>query len=139
MRARAWIVAVAGILVIGGCGDGGGRQTCVADSGARACLVPSTSGPGRQFKATGFQPNSDVQVTRDGPMNPEVAVGPGGQPPGSTPPQSIQLHIGADGTLSKGGGLGVVGVTGPVTFTVSGKTGTGTDVVLSLVLDSEPR
>jgi len=135
MRARAWIVAVAGILVIGGCSDGGGKQTCAVDSGARACLVPSTSGPGRQFKATGFRPNSDVQVTRDGPMNP--AVGSGGQPPDSTPPQSIQLHIGADGTSSSTGGvLGIVGSKGPVTFTLSGRAGTGKDVVLSLVMDS---
>ncbi len=136
MRAQAWTVAVAGILVIGGCSDGGGKQTCAADSGARACLVPGTSGPGRQVKATGFLPNSDVQVTRDGPTNPEV-TGPGGQPSGSTPPRSIQLHIGADGTTaSTGVVLGIVGSRGPVTFTLSGKAGTGKDVVLSLVLDS---
>jgi len=136
MRARALIVAVAGILVIGGCGDGGGKKTCAADSGARACLVPSTSGPGRHLKATGFQPNSDVQVTREGPTDPQVTE-PGGQRPSSTPSRSIQLHIGADGTSSSTGGvLGIIGSRGPVTFTLSGKAGTGKDVVLSLVLDS---
>jgi len=136
MRAQVELVAAAGVLAIGGCGDDGGKQTCAADSGARACLVPSTSGPGRQFKATGLRPNSDVQVTREGAANPEV-TGPGGQPGGSTPPRSIQLHIGADGTASSTGGvLGIIGSRGPVTFTLSGEAGTGRDVVLSLVLDS---
>jgi len=46
----------------------------------------------------------------------------------------MQVHIGADGMLSKGGVLGVIMGTGPVTFTVSGKARTGKDVVLSMAV-----
>lgn len=47
----------------------------------------------------------------------------------------MRVQIGADGTLSKGGVLSVTGVTGPVTFTVSGEAGTGKVVVLSLAVE----
>lgn len=123
VRNRICIAAAAGMLAIGGCSSGGGKPICAADSGARACLVPKSSSHAYEVEATGFLPNSDVRVTREGQSG---GPNPSGQP---------QLHIGADGTSLHGGGqFGLLGVTGPVTFTLAGTAATGTAVVLSLVV-----
>lgn len=132
-RYGAWIGAVACVLAIAGCG-GGTTSKCAAGSGAEACLVGSS--PNVHIELTGFQPSSEVTVTRDGPANPQVSEpGAGSRPVGGPDPAApLVFRVAADGT-NGGAVLGIVGSTGPVTLTLSGTAATGTAVVLSLVAE----
>ncbi|MEA2827891.1 MAG: hypothetical protein QOG43_2330 [Actinomycetota bacterium] len=128
-----WLAGVAGaVIVSSGCGNGNGAANCATSDAARACVVRASGGA--HFELTGFRPNSEIAVTRDGPPNPGVADSqPGGQPGPTEPDQTMTFRVTADGT-NGGGVLGIVGIAGPVTFTLSGTAATGNPVVLSLVV-----
>lgn len=127
------LVAITGALLIGGCSSGDRSATCAADSGAEACAVQESGKT--HIEVTGFQPESDVTITRSGPTNPRVGEpGAATQPAESDPGSPLTFRVAADGT-DGGGILGIVGLAGPVTFTLSGTADTGAPVALSLVVD----
>jgi hypothetical protein len=121
VRRLGWICAAAGIVVAGGCSAGPGKPICDADAGARACVVPTSKANTYGLTATGFQPNSEMQLTF-----------PRSVDPGTTVP--LHVHIGGDGNLANTGGRLVLGGPGPLTITLSGTGGSGAAVSLSIVV-----
>lgn len=123
MRSGPWMVVVAGILLMSGCGDAVLEATCATDSGARVCVTQKSSALRYDVRATGFKPNSDVQMT------------PEGASAGALP---LRLQIGADGMYSNGGGvLGIVGGPGTpavTTLMFSGMTESGAAVSIPVML-----
>ncbi|MDQ1429325.1 MAG: hypothetical protein QOK39_2801 [Acidimicrobiaceae bacterium] len=121
MRRLGWICAAAAVVVAGGCSGGTGKPICAADAGARACVVPTSQAHTYGLTATGFQPNSEMQLT----LPPSVD-------PGTTSP--LRFHIGGDGNFAgTGGKLGLLG-SGALTITVSGTAGSGAAVSLPIVV-----
>jgi len=123
--ARALISAVAVIVVMGGCGREGATPICATEAGARACLVPRSTGKAYGIEVTGFKPGSQLELTQAG------GSAGGGEP------SPLRLPLGPDGSYSNGhgGGAGLVVPPGaaPVDVTVSGTAGSGASVVLSLM------
>lgn len=118
------IFAVAVILVVPACSEPAVEATCATGSGARVCVTQKKSAVNYEVKATGFKPNSDVQM-----------ITPEGASAGSHP---MELRVGADGTYSnKGGVLGMVGGPGtPATITLmfSGTAESGVAVTIPVVM-----
>jgi hypothetical protein len=108
------------ILAAGGCSSAkAAKPVCAADAGASVCLTPQ---PRHVYGlvATGFQPNSELQLSR-----PEV------DPPTAVP---LHFHIGGDGAFSiRGGKLTLIGPA-PMRVVLSGTAGSGTAVKLLVVL-----
>lgn len=128
-----WLLILAGVLLLGGCSSGDRTATCAADSGAEACVVHESGQT--HIEVTGFEPASDVTITRSGPANPRLGEPDvGTQPAESDPGAPMTFRVAADGT-NGGGTLGLVGLVGPVTFTLSGTADTGAPVALSLAVD----
>ena len=116
------MLVIAGVLLVAGCGNNVETGTCAGDAGARACLTHKSSANSYVIEATGFLPNSDVVLSVEGATNGAAASG-------------MHIRIGADGTFANGGGVvGMVGGTGPTTVTFSGRTGSGTEVSIPVVV-----
>jgi hypothetical protein len=60
------MVVVAGILLVSGCSDAVPEATCATDSEARVCVTQKSSALRYDVRATGFKPNSDVQMIPEG-------------------------------------------------------------------------
>ncbi len=123
MKHGLFLCGVAGVLVAAGCTSAANAATCASEAGARVCVTQKSSPLQYQVQATGFQPNSDMQMS------------PAGLQAGSHP---MQLRIGADGTYATHGGvLGMVGGRGApsmMTLTFSGTVGSGTAVSIPVTM-----
>jgi hypothetical protein len=115
-------LAVAGLLLVAGCRNNVEAATCAGDSGARGCLTFKSSANSYEIQATGFQANSDVLLTVQGPPNGRA-------------PSSMRIRMTERGTfVNEGGIVSLVGGSGPTTVTFSGKTGSGTEVSIPVAV-----
>jgi hypothetical protein len=121
VRRLGWICLAAAVAVAGGCSGGTGKPLCATDAGARACVVPTSKAYSYGLTATGFQPNSELQLTF-----------PRSVDPGTTVP--FRFHIGGDGNFADTGGRLLLGGPGALTITLSGTGGSGAAVSLSIVV-----
>lgn len=112
--------ALTAVLVIGGCGSHNGNATCATDAGARVCMTSTSRASSYRLALTGFQPNSDLQMTRSGAAEAAATI-----------PKA--MHVGPEGTAS--GQLGLTpGPPGPTTVMFAGRAATGAAVSLRLVV-----
>ena len=114
-RPLVTVAALALILGLGGACGGDSKPVCNGASGAQLCL--DGKGDAYEMRASGFQPGSQIFIAADGQGDRAIAVEP-------------------DGSIAKGGVIGVLGEDGPERpkrVTVHGISQDGTPVTFDVV------